>query len=246
MPISKVLIVDDEKPARTLIKLFIEKLAGYELVGEAENGFEGIKLTASLSPDILILDVQMPKLTGFEMLELIDKPPAIIFSTAYDAFAIKAFEQNAADYLLKPYTKERFQEALVRARKSVGLNQKPLMEKISDSAIQNNIHRVVVKDGSRIEIIPVDEISYILAQDDYCEIHCKRGKFLKQQTMKKMELALDPQLFVRVHRSSIIKVSEIVKIEKYGKETFLANLKNDAKVTVSASGYAKLKGVLGW
>lgn len=240
-----VLIIDDESPAREIIKLFIRDYSELALVGEAENGFEGLRKIKELNPDLIFLDIQMPKLTGFELLELLDDAPKVIFSTAYDEFALKAFEHHAIDYLLKPFNRSRFGEAI-----------KAVLEK-SDKSNQSNAslmesyqevpaYQVVVKDGTKINIIPVEEIIRIAAQDDYAEIITAKGKFLKKQTMSHFEKILDNNSFIRVHRSSIVKVSEIKSIDKYGKETHMATLRNGDEVLVSATGYAKLKSSLGW
>lgn len=247
MSVHKVIIIDDEPPAREVIKHFLKDHAAFELVGEAENGFDGLKLIQSQNPDLIFLDIQMPKLTGFELLELIDNPPTIIFSTAYDQYALKAFEQHAADYLLKPYNRERFEDGLAKALTLMKKSATPVAtEALVQDYLQEPTHRLVVKDGAKIDIIPTDEVIRIAAQDDYSEIITAKGKHLKKQTMKHLEQVLDPKKFARVHRSSIVQVSQIEKIEKYGKETHLAQLKNGDEVVVSASGYAKLKELLGW
>ncbi|MTI30468.1 LytR/AlgR family response regulator transcription factor [Xanthovirga aplysinae] len=243
----KVIIIDDEPPAREVIKHFLQDHNDFELVGEAENGFDGLKQVQAQHPDLIFLDIQMPKLTGFELLELIDQPPAIIFSTAYDQYALKAFELHAADYLLKPYNKARFEEGLAKARKLLNQSKPPIAtEDLVREYLQEPIHRIVVKDGTKIDIIPTDEIIRITAQDDYSEIITAKSKHLKKQTMKHLEEVLDPRKFVRVHRSSIVQVSQIAKIDKYGKETHLALLKNGDEVVVSATGYARLRELLGW
>lgn len=243
----KVIIIDDEPPAREVIKHFLQSHEDFELVGEAENGFDGLKLIQSLQPDLIFLDIQMPKLTGFELLELIDEPPVVIFSTAYDQYALKAFELHAADYLLKPFNRKRFDDGLAKARTLMSSPKTPVpTEALVQEYLQTPSHRVVVKDGTKINIIPADDIIRIAAQDDYSEIITATGKHLKKQTMKHLEQVLDPKKFARVHRSSIVQVSQIAKIDKYGKETHLAQLKNGDEVVVSATGYAKLKELLGW
>ena len=241
----KVLIIDDESPAREIIKLFMKDFSDFEVVGEAENGFEGLRKIKELNPDLIFLDIQMPKLTGFELLELLDDAPKVIFSTAYDEYALKAFEHHAIDYLLKPYNRSRFSEAIKAA-----LDQAHQSNQSNTSLLETYqeepAYQVVVKDGSKINIIPVEEIIRIAAQDDYAEIVTAKGKFLKKQTMSHFEKILDGNLFIRVHRSSIVKVAEIKSIDKYGKETHMASLRNGEEVLVSATGYAKLKSSLGW
>lgn len=249
MSTLRVLVIDDEAPARELIKLFLKDHEQFEVIGEAENGFEGLRRIQEEQPDVVFLDVQMPKLTGFELLELLDEPPAVIFSTAYDEYAVKAFEVHAMDYLLKPYNRARFGEAIQRvlsAKNEPNAAPTPSPTALRESYQQQPAHQVVVKDGSKITIIGTHKIIRIAAQDDYSEIVTKEGKHLKKQTMAQFEKMLDPTEFVRVHRSSIVRVSEIAQLDKYGKETHLAVLHNGDEVVVSAGGYTKLKEVLGW
>ena len=189
---------------------------------------------------MVLLDIQMPKLNGFEMLELLDNPPAIIFCTAYDEYAIKAFEQNAIDYLLKPFSKARLLEALQKVKpeeKSGFILQKPM-------EYNHPLSRIVVKNGKSIDIIPAESINYLMSQDDYVEIHCSSGKFLKQQRLKYYETALDDQKFVRIHRQYIVNVEQIRKLDKFGKESYVAALHTGETIQVSASGYLRLKEVL--
>ncbi|MEL7145717.1 MAG: response regulator [Bacteroidota bacterium] len=240
----KVLIIDDESPAREIIKLFLRDFEEFEVCGEAENGFEGIQKIKKLTPDLIFLDIQMPKLTGFEMLELVDDMPKVIFSTAYDEYALKAFEFHAVDYLLKPFNRKRFAES-IQLVLSKG-NQPTSGAALLESYQEVHAEQIVVKDRSKIDIIPVDEIIRISAQDDYAEIVTASGKHLKKQTMSHFEKILDPARFVRVHRSSIVSVSQIKNIERYGKETHMAALRNGDEVLVSATGYTKLKQQLGW
>jgi len=242
MKTLSAVIIDDEQLARELVKVYLEDHPQILLVGEAENGFEGAKLINDIAPDLVFLDIQMPKIDGFEMLELLDKQPHILFCTAYDNYAIKAFEKNAVDYLLKPFSKARFKEALNKIQ--------PLpAQKITQIPTPLDYHaplsRVVVKDRKEIVIIDVEKIRYLEAQDDYVEIHTDKGKWLKQQTMKYFEDALDETKFVRVHRKYIIQLDAISKLDKLGKETYTAILKSGKAVPVSAGGYQKLKGQLG-
>ncbi|MCB0506178.1 MAG: response regulator [Cyclobacteriaceae bacterium] len=235
-----VVIVDDEAPARDLVKQYISTLEEIEVVGEASNGFEGHKLITSLHPDVVLLDIQMPKLNGFEMLELIDKPPSIIFCTAYDEYAIKAFEQNAVDYLLKPFSKTRLLEALQKVKGTTA--HEPYIYRNVEYA--HPLSRIVVNSAKSIEIIPVENIYYLMSQDDYVEIHSSVGKHLKQQRLKYYETALDRQQFVRVHRQYIVHVGQIRKLDKYGKESYTAQLIMGETIPVSASGYIRLRQVL--
>lgn len=239
----KAVIIDDEQLARDLIKKFLSENSTVEVVAECTNGFDGAKAIAEHKPDLIFLDVQMPKLTGFEMLEIIDERPIIIFSTAFDQYAIKAFEQSAVDYLLKPYSKARFQEALVKAIGQVE-NKQPngTIEKVIESKqAQEQLDRVVIKNGSKILILSVDNISHFEAMDDYVAIYSEGKKYLKQLTLKYLENSLPEDLFVRVHRSYIVAISQIDKLEPYSKDAFIAILKSGDKISVSRSGYKLLR-----
>jgi two-component system LytT family response regulator len=244
----KAIIIDDEALARDIIKSYLRKFDNVDLIAECSNGFDGIKQINELKPDLIFLDIQMPKLTGFEMLEILDEPPVIIFSTAFDQFALKAFEVNATDYLLKPYSEERFVEALNKAIKL--LSDKPVanlkLENLVKSLEKRNeyLDRVVIKNGQKILIIPVDDISYIEAQDDYTMIYSSKGNFLKQKTMKYFEENLDPADFIRIHRSYIVKLSEVKQIELFEKESYRVLLNDGKKLQVSKSGYLNLKEIL--
>ena len=243
------IVIDDENLARQIVKKYLEDYDYIELTAVCTNGFEGIKKINALRPDLVFLDIQMPKISGFEMLELIEEPPVIIFTTAYDQFAIKAFEVNAADYLLKPFSKERFDEAIEKAKlflrdKSKQINQIKKLISHNDEK-KEYLERIIVKDGSNINLIPVEEIKYIEAQDDYVMIHSGMGKFLKQKTMKFMEVHLNPKDFVRIHRSYISAVKEIEKLEQLGRDSFILKLKDHIKpLPVSRSGYENLKKII--
>jgi len=239
----KVIIVDDEKPARELLKVYLQDYSNLELVGEAENGFEGAKLINALTPELVFLDIQMPKIDGFELLELIDSLPKVVFTTAYDQFAIKAFEKNAVDYLLKPFSKKRFEEAIqkVELQKSQGDESGSYPTPID---YQKPLDRIVIKDRKEIVILDTKDIIYIEAQDDYVEVNTKQGSWLKQQTMKYYEAGLDENAFCRVHRKYIIRLDMLNKIDKLGKESYIAILKTGKDIPVSLSGYNRLKNLL--
>jgi two-component system, LytTR family, response regulator len=239
----KAIIIDDEQPARELIKVYLQDHPQIELIGEAKNGFEGAKLINELLPDLVFLDIQMPKIDGFELLELIDRQPAIIFCTAFDQYAMKAFDKKASDYLLKPFTKERFREALEKINTSGPSDEKVELPSAID--YRNPLTRVVVKDRKEIVIIDVEKIHYLVAQDDYVEIHTAEGKWLKQQTMKYFEKALDQTKFVRVHRKFLLNLNQLSKLDKLGKDTHIAVLKSGVNISVSNSGYKILKEQLG-
>lgn len=238
----RAVIIDDELPARDLVKFYLKENNDILVVGEADNGFDGAKLIHNEQPDLVFLDIQMPKINGFEMLELLDEPPSIIFCTAYDEYAIKAFELNAVDYLLKPFSRERIDEAIGKVIKEQVRPDKSQLEALVES--QEQLDRIVVKTGHSIDIIDVTAIHFLEAQDDYVEIHAGDRKLLKQQTMKYYEHALDNRKFVRVHRRFIVNVDSIAKLDKLGKETYLAQLKGGQQISVSAAGYSRLKEVL--
>ncbi len=242
------IIIEDEKPARDLVKKYLESVERVELIGEYDNGFSGLKAINELHPDMIFLDVQMPKLTGFEMLELIDYKPDIVFTTAYDNYAIKAFEQNAVDYLLKPFSKVRFDEAMSRLfnRLEVQDNKSDHLDRIRKhlQESEEEIHRVVIKKSGKIHVISTEKIDYLEAQDDYVMIYTPGERFLKQQTMKYFDKHLNPEMFIRVHRSYIVNVQSIDRIEPYEKTNFILILKNGSKVPVSRSGMQVLKGKL--
>ncbi|HMR92022.1 MAG TPA: LytTR family transcriptional regulator DNA-binding domain-containing protein [Chitinophagaceae bacterium] len=245
---TKIIIIDDEVLARSLVKEYIEKHPQLEVVAECGDGFEGVKAIQQHQPDLIFLDIQMPKINGFEMLELLEHPPGIIFTTAFDEYAIRAFEAHAIDYLLKPFNQERFDRAIARwtEHKQSATAEKQtreLLETASQSPIQSQ--RVVVKNGSKIKIIPAHDILYLEAADDYVKIHTPEGYFLKNKTMGHFEQVLDTHHFVRCHRSYIINIQQITRIDPYEKDSQVALLRSGIRVPVSRSGYAKLKTVLG-
>jgi two-component system, LytTR family, response regulator len=243
----KAIIIEDEALARELIKNYLKDIPDIEIIGECENGFEGIKAVTEFKPDLIFLDIQMPKLNGFEMLELIDNPPEIIFITAHNDYAIRAFEMNAVDYLLKPYSQERLvaavQKAIVKLKtgfydhgiKVNQLIQHPLSEKLE---------RIVVKTGTKIKVIPVDKVVFLEAQDDYVMIYTQEGKYLKQGTMKYYEDHLDTSEFIRVHRSYIVKIDMVAQLEPYTKDNYLLRLTNGNSVKVSRNGIKMLRDKL--
>lgn len=242
----RTIIIDDEKLSRELIKKYLEENSEIELIAECSNGFEGVKSINELKPDLVFLDIQMPKLSGFEMLELIDNFPQIIFSTAYDEFAIKAFEVNAVDYLLKPYTKERFQEAInkISERLRKNISTKEILEDLNENTFDNKIKKIAVNKGGNIVFIDYEDIIFIEAQDDYVRLVTAKGKFLKKRTMKFYEDKLPSSEFVRIHRSSIVRIDKIEKLEKYDKDNYKLVLKDGSKLSVSRSGYNSLKSSL--
>lgn len=240
----KTLIIDDESLARDLLRYYLSKDERIQIVGECSNGFEGVLAIQELNPDLVFLDIQMPKITGFEMLELVPNPPIIIFSTAYDQFAIRAFEANAIDYLLKPYPLERVTTALNKAvEKLKSKTTAPEISKLIETHDEESgiLNRVVVKSGRKIQIIPVESIHYIESQDDFVMIYCSEGHFMKQKTMKFFEQHLDEKQFVRIHRTYLLNLSFISEIQQYEKESWIVLTRQGAKLKVSKTGYANLK-----
>lgn len=245
----RTLLIDDEELARALVRKFLEAETEVEIIGEAADGFEGIKLIHTLKPDLIFLDIQMPKLTGLEMLELLSEPPLVVFSTAYDQYAIDAFEKNAIDYLLKPFSRERLLKTLDKVKEKFLAHQDSSREirVLSSSSVLKDKHqrRIVIKNGSKIEMIPYEDIHYIESYGDYARIHSAQGKFLKQKTMKELEDGLGTD-FLRIHRSYLVNTTCIQKLELYEKNSYLLLLKNGEKLAVSKSGYKVLKDTLGW
>lgn len=243
----KAIIIDDEPLAREIVKEYLQSFTQIELLQECNDGFEGLKAIQQHQPDIIFLDVQMPKINGFEMLELVEALPAIIFTTAFEEHAIRAFEVNAIDYLLKPFSKERFDKALQkwldRHAADAPQGTEALLETAAASPLQSN--RIVVKINGKIKIIPMHEIHYLEAADDYVKIITSEGAFLKNKTMQFFDQTLDPQQFARVHRSYMLNVNQVTRIEPYEKENHLAILRSGAKVPVSKTGYPRLKTALG-
>ncbi|WP_212002686.1 LytTR family DNA-binding domain-containing protein [Chitinophaga sp. HK235] len=242
----KAVIIDDEPLAREVVKEFLAHYPQVQLLQECNDGFEGLKAIQQHQPDIIFLDIQMPKITGFEMLELIENMPAVIFTTAFEEHALRAFEVHAVDYLLKPFSRERFDKAFQKWLEQHNNNTTAtaaLLETAASTPTQSN--RVVIKINGKIKIIPVQDIHYLEAADDYVKIITQEGSFLKNKTMSFFEQMLDPQQFTRVHRSYILNVNQVTRIDPYEKENHLAILRSGAKVLVSKTGYPRLKSALG-
>ena len=238
-------IVDDEELARQLLREYLESVPDVDVLAECSNGFEAVKVIAERKPDLVFLDVQMPKLDGFEVLELIEQQVAVIFVTAFDQYAIRAFDAQAVDYLLKPFSLERFQKALEHTRQRLG-NKTPPAAELAAAARppQQHLQRVVVKDGTRVHIIPVERLDYAEAQDDYVALHSQGKTYLKQQTISSLEAALDPERFIRIHRSSIVNLERVARIEPYTKDSRIAVLTDGTQLPVSRAGYERLKALL--
>lgn len=244
----RTIIIDDEQLARSITNSYLSKHPEIEIVAECSNGFDAIKKINEEKPDLIFLDIQMPKINGFEMLELLEDPPAIIFTTAYDQFAIKAFEVSAVDYLLKPFSEERFNEALKKSYKHIQdkFQQNSAIKNIikqNDERIEF-LERVVIKEGAKISILPVESIKWIEAQDDYVMINSEQGRFIKKKTMRYFENHLNENMFIRIHRSYIINADYIQHLEQKGKETYRLILKNGKELPVSKTGLTKLKNTL--
>lgn len=243
----KCLIIDDEPLARSIVAEYLIPFPEIEVIQECCDGFEGVKAIMEHQPDLIFLDVQMPKISGFEMLELLDHTPDIIFTTAFDEYALKAFEAQATDYLLKPFSQERFNKALQKWLEQRNTRPKPDLPSLQESSrVENEAqNRIVVKTGNDIRIIPVQEIHYLEACDDYVKVHTKEGCFLKKKTMSFYEKNLSPGKFVRAHRSYILALQQLTRIETLEKESHVALLKNGKRIPLSKSGYGRLKAVLG-
>jgi two-component system, LytTR family, response regulator len=244
------IIIEDEEPARNLIKNFLSEIEEINILCECSDGFEGVKAINELKPDLIIMDIQMPRLTGFEVVELIEHKPEIIFSTAYDQYAIKAFEFNAIDYLLKPYTKDRFSQAINKAVSTINSKDDSSAKKIN--SLVNNaenisneyLYRIAIKTGIKIIVLPSSSIQYIEADGDYVKIHTKETSYLKEKTMKYFETHLSPSEFIRIHRSYIVNINEIARIEQFDKENHVVILKKGDTLKTSTGGYKLLKQAL--
>jgi two-component system LytT family response regulator len=265
-PTVTAVLIDDEPLARLIVREYLQFYPNITILQECNDGFEGIKAIQQHHPDLIFLDIQMPKINGFEMLELVENPPAVIFTTAFDEYAIRAFETHAVDYLLKPFSKERFDKALRKwldqyepatasapapaapapptpGASANSATQQSLLDTAAESPAQQQ--RVVVKTAGKIKIIPIEDIHFLEAADDYVKIHTHNGAFLKNRTMGYFEKVLDPNRFVRTHRSYIINIQQVTRIDPYEKDSHLCVLSSGAQVPVSKAGYVKLRAVLG-
>jgi len=242
----RVAIVDDEEPARALLGEYLSAFEDVEIVAQCANGFEAVKAVAEAKPDLLLLDIQMPRLDGFEVLELVGRDVGVIFVTAYDKYALRAFEVHAVDYLLKPFGPERLREALNRALVRLDTKQLMPVAELTAAARPAGMHleRVAIRDGANVHVIPVSKVDYVEAQDDYVCFRSEGKGFLKQQTLADVETALDPGQFVRIHRSYILNIDRLAKLELYAKDSHAAILRDGTRLPVSRSGYARLNAVL--
>ncbi len=247
----RALIVDDEDLARQVIREMLKPHPEIEIIGECANGFEAVRMASESKPDLIFLDIQMPKLDGFEVLELIGMDLSVIFVTAYDEHALRAFEVHAVDYLLKPFRAERFQAALERAKQRIGEKSSLARNSLSPTELKaatrgpgQYAERIVVKDGTRVQIITVSNLDYVEAQDDYTALASQGKKHLKQQTISSIESSLDPKNFIRIHRSYLVNLERVTRLEPYGKDSPIVVLNDGARLPVSRAGYARLKAFL--
>jgi len=242
----RVVIVDDEELARSYLRELLALHPDIEVAAECANGFEAVKAVAELKPDLLFLDVQMPKLDGFEVLELIGSETAVVFVTAYDQYALRAFDVHAVDYLLKPFNQARFEAALDRARQRIGARLPPAAQLAAAARPPlQYLERIVVKDGAKVDVIPCDKLDYAEAQDDYVLLRSQGRNHLKPQTISSLEASLDPGKFLRIHRSYLVNLERVAKIEPYAKDSRIAILTDGTRLPVSRAGYARLKALLG-
>ena len=239
----KTLIVDDEPLAAGLVKEFLSAYPQFEVVAICHDGFEALKAIQLFQPELIFLDIQMPKITGFELLELLENPPAVLFTTAFDQYAVQAFDVKGIDYLVKPFSEARFAQAITRFLSQQ--KTKIVPEAVDYPVSEERNKRIVVRVKNEIKIIQTQEVRYFEAEDDYISIHTQEGKFLKKMTMKQLEESLDPEKFARVHRSFLVNLQEVAGLEPYEKESFLLRLRSGQKIPVSKSGYARLRQVLG-
>jgi two-component system LytT family response regulator len=241
-----VVIVDDEAPARDLLREYLSGHPDVRVLAECANGFDAVKAAAELKPDVVFLDIRMPKLDGFETASLIDPSVAIVFVTAYDEHAVRAFEIHAVDYLLKPFGPERLAEALRRVRASdPARSPSPSDLARAARAPGEHLRRIAVRSGARIDVIPVEHVDYFEAQDDYVSVRFEGREVLKHERLAALAGALDPERFIRIHRSYIVNIDRVRKIEPYSKDGRLAVLSDGSTLPVSRSGYRRLRKLLG-
>ena len=241
-----IAIVDDEDLARAVVREYLAGMPDVEIVAECANGFEAVKAVSELQPDLLILDVQMPKLDGFEVLELVGRDVAVVFVTAYDQYAIRAFEVHAVDYLLKPFSADRLAAAIDRVRDRLGRGEPWPVHDLAAAAqpAHGPTHRVLVRDGSRVHVLSVEKIEYVQAQDDYVCIRCEGKEYLKEQTLAQLETTLDPAKFVRIHRSFVLNLDRLARVELDERENRIAILNDGKRLPISRAGYARLSALL--
>jgi two-component system LytT family response regulator len=242
--VLRVLVVDDEEPARLALRQALARIDGAELAGECANGFEAVKLVAEIRPDVVLLDVQMPKLDGFDVLELIGREVPVIFVTAYDEFALRAFDVHAVDYLLKPFADERLATALERVRQRQAVSAVEPSVLAAEARRGLPLDRVIIRDGAQVHVVPVDRIDYVEAQDDYVAFRTGGRTLLKEQTLGDLEGQLDRRQFVRIHRSYLLNIERLSRVELYAKDSRVAILADGSKLPISRAGYQRLQELL--
>ncbi len=244
----RLLLVDDEAPARAVLREMLAVHPDVTVAGEATNGFEAVRLAGELAPDLVLLDIQMPKLDGFEVLELLgERAPAVVFCTAHDEHALRAFEVHAVDYLLKPIDPERLAEALSRARDRLARGAGPVAspERLADEARGSGlVERILIREEGHVHVLPVARVDFVEARDDYLVFHCGKTTFRKQQTLGDLEKRLDPRAFVRIHRSFVLNLDRLVGLDLYAKDSWIARLADGTKLPVSRAGHDRLRGAL--
>jgi two-component system LytT family response regulator len=243
----RVAIVDDEDLARAVVREYLTAMPDVEVVAECANGFEAVKAVSELQPDLLLLDVQMPKLNGFEVLELVGRDVAVVFVTAYDQYAIRAFDVHAVDYLLKPFAADRLAAALDRVRERLGRGEAMPIQELAAAGqpAQGHTRRILVRDGPRVHVLPVEKIEYVQAQDDYVCFRCEGKEHLKEQTLGELETLLDPARFVRIHRSYLLNLDRLSRVELDERENRMAVLTDGRRLPISRTGYTRLSELLG-
>ncbi len=240
-----VVIVDDEAPARAIVREYLSDYPQFVVAAECANGYEAVKAVSEHRPDLLFLDIQMPKLDGFEVLDLLDTKPQVVFVTAYDEYAIRAFQVHAIDYLLKPFTAARFAEVIAHAEEMVPLRKAHPRDVANvTSSIRKPLQRIAFRDGATIDVVPVQRIDYIEAQDDYVHVWSRGARHIKQQPLGELEAMLDATRFIRVHRSYIVNLESLARVEPYAKDSRVALLKDGTRIPISRAGYERLKGLL--
>jgi two-component system LytT family response regulator len=239
--VIRTLIVDDEPLARLLVQEYLTKHEDVDVIGECDNGFDAVKLISELQPDLVFLDIQMPRLTGLEVLELTQRHHGVIFTTAFDQYALRAFDLRAVDYLLKPFAQSRFDDALEKARVSIGQESAALRDLTQP---QGRLERLLVRDRNQVHVLPLDKVECVEAQDDYIRIVCQGKSHLKTQSLTDLEGRLDPALFVRVHRSWIISLAHLKNIERLAKDSFVAVMHSGQQVPISRAGHERIRALL--
>jgi two-component system LytT family response regulator len=241
----RVLVVDDEELARDIAVEYLSRCDGVEIAGQCANGYEAVKAVSDDMPDVLLLDVQMPKLSGFDVLDLIGSGPAVIFATAHDEFALKAFEIHAVDYLLKPFSQARLADAIVRARHRLLAGAAAPADQLRTALRSVRVERILVREGGKVYIVPVDTLEYAQAQDDYVLLHTQGRRLLKEQPISSLEAQLDPARFVRIHRSWLINLAQLERVELEAKDRRVAVLRSGSRLPISRSGHQRLQDALG-